>query len=189
MYYNNPHKNNVETLEDVKLIDIKNGDTLVYENGIFVNKEISLNPGEGTEGPMGPPGPKGEDGLPGPAGKDGAVGPKGEDGITQDISNLTTKVELESAINNIVIPDVDLTNYYNKTEVNTLIANVEAVDPNSHTHNNKSIIDGLGDTNGILSYNGKLVVNDTEFSYRTLPTFKNPNTKGTLEFIKSRGDM
>lgn len=218
MYYNNPHKNNIETLEDVKLTDIKDGEILVYENGVFINKEASFGSSEGVEGPIGPQGPPGEpgkDGEQGPAGEPGqdgaigpegpqgevgpkgetgdtgAVGPKGEDGITQDISHLATKTELESAINNIVIPDVDLTNYYNKEEVNNLIANVEVdvTDPNSHTHNNKSIIDGLGDTNGILSYNGKLVVNDTEYSYRTLPTFKNPNNKGTLEFIKSRGDM
>lgn len=64
-----------------------------------------------------------------------------------------------------------------------------AVDPNSHTHDNKAIIDQLSETNGILSYKGKLVVNDTEYSYRTLPEFKNPNARGTLEFMKRRGDI
>lgn len=71
----------------------------------------------GPEGPMGSIGPKGE------TGDTGAVGPKGEDGITQDISHLATKTELESAINGIIIPDVDLTNYYTKEEVDNKLGN------------------------------------------------------------------
>lgn len=379
MYYNNPHKNNIETLEDVKLSNIKNGETLVYENGIFINKEIQNN-SEGTEGPQGPIGPQGPvgekgeigeqgpigltgpkgdkgdigpQGIPGEKGIDGLPGANGQDGLTQDISNLATKNELESAINNIIIPDIDLTNYYDKSEVDNLIANIEVdtstlatkielentksyleskiedipnldtdlsiyslkeetynktevfnkeevnslipntstlaskqelreainniiipditqipadnivtdntkqfvsqenidkwdgisesighthdnksvladltnnneklffkgkditdglaskdeyydkieidelianieADPNSHKHDNKGIIDKINDINGILSYKGKLIVNDTEYSYRTLSEFKNPNTKGTIQFIKSKGGL
>lgn len=117
--------------------------------------------------------------------------------LIPDVTDLATKEELKEAIDNIVIPpggDVDLTNYYtkeetyNKAEVNNLIANVDVTDPNSHKHDNAAVVNELSDVNGILSYKGKLVVNDTEYSYRTLPTFKNPNKRGTLEFVKSRGE-
>lgn len=59
-------------------------------------------------------------------------------------------------------------------------------DPNSHTHTNKNILDGISSLNGALAFNGKLVVNDTEFSYRALPIFKNPNKAGTLEYFRIR---
>lgn len=93
------------------------------------------------------------------------------------------------SVGTVDVPEIDLSKYYTKIEVDELIANVDVIDPNSHTHDNKSIINGLGDTNGILSYNGKPIVNDTENNYRTLPTFKNPKIDVDLKHIKSRGDM
>lgn len=79
-------------------------------------------------------------------------------------------------------------NFYNKTEIDEKMSSISTTDPNSHTHANKSIIDQINDTNGILTYKGKLIVNDTEYSYRTMPEFKNPNTRGTIQFIKDRGE-
>ena len=46
----------------------------------------------------------------------------------QDISNLATKKELQTAIDAIDIPETDLTDYYTKSEVDTKVAEVGKVD-------------------------------------------------------------
>ena len=73
-----------------------------------------------------------------------------------------------------------------KQDLRDVIANSNTPDPNSHKHSNEYVLNSLGEKNGILTYNDKLVLNDTEYSYRTLPEFKSPNSKGTFNFIESR---
>lgn len=45
MYNNNPHKNDIQTLTDVKINDLQEGQILVFENGFFVNKDASFSGG------------------------------------------------------------------------------------------------------------------------------------------------
>ena len=44
-----------------------------------------------------------------------------------------------------------LSSYYNKTDIDTMFVEAFA---SVHTHDNKSVLDALGDTNGRLTYNG-----------------------------------
>lgn len=62
--------------------------------------------------------------------------------------------------------EVDLSAYYNKEEIDKLIAD------NLHEHANKDIIDSLGDSANMLTYKGKVVVNNNEYSFRSLPRAK-----------------
>lgn len=71
------------------------------------------------------------------------------------------------------ISETDLTDYYNKQEVNTLIADV---DNKNHEHNNKTVIDNLSDSANLLTYKGKVVVNNNEYSFKTLPRRKAPKS-------------
>lgn len=50
MYNNNPHKNDMKTLTDVKIDNLQEGQVLVFENGFFVNKDASFSGGSGESG-------------------------------------------------------------------------------------------------------------------------------------------
>lgn len=68
--------------------------------------------------------------------------------------------------------EADLSNIYTKEETDDLIAD------NLHTHENTKVLSSLGDSAGMLSYNGKVVVNNSEYSFKTLPRRKAPTSSG-----------
>lgn len=160
--------------------DGEKGDAFTYDD--FTPEQL-----EALRGPQGIQGPQGARGERGERGEQGPEGPAGQDGITQDISHLATKEELQNAIDNLEIPPsnsepVDLSNYYtkaesyNKTEVDHIISNIDISSEDSHSHNNKIILDNIGESSDMLTYKGKVLINNNEYSLRSLPT-KIPKSK------------
>lgn len=90
-----------------------------------------------------------------------------------DLTNYYTKSETDASL--LLKANQDTT--YTKTEVDTLIAAVEPPAGATHTHDNKPVIDNLNDSAGMLSYKGKVVVNNSEYSFKTLPRKKAPVAK------------
>lgn len=101
-------------------------------------------------------GPKGDPGLQGAPGKDGEIGPQGPPGEIPNIDHLATKQELQEAINGLPV--------------------------SNHDHTNKEdVLDKLGESASMLTFNGKVIVNNNEYSFRSLPrakVIKNYSTNG-----------
>lgn len=143
------------------------GDAFTYDD--FTPEQL-----EALRGPQGIQGPQGARGERGERGEQGPEGPAGQDGITQDISHLVSKEELANAVN--------LNNYYtknesyNKTEVDHIISNINISSEDNHSHVNKIILDNIGESADMLTYKGKVLINNNEYSLRSLPT-KVPKSK------------
>lgn len=119
----------------------------------------------------------------------------------------TDKIDLTSEVKNkLPKSNMDMTGIASETFVMNEIGKINT--SANHTHDNKSVIDGLNDNNGELEYNGKpiggvgghehdnaetlemlgdsasmltyrgkVVVNNNEYSFKTLPRRKAPITK------------
>lgn len=91
--------------------------------------------------------------IPGPKGDTGPQGIPGPVGI---FDTTTEYQELETE-NKTVLGAIN--------EVNNV---------KGHTHFNKECLDKLSDSASMLTYNGKVVVNQNEYSFKTLPRKKAP---------------
>lgn len=67
-------------------------------------------------------------------------------------------------------------NFYNKTEVDHIISNINISSEDNHSHVNKIILDNIGESADMLTYKGKVLINNNEYSLRSLPT-KVPKSK------------
>lgn len=101
---------------------------------------IELTPGprgpEGPQGIQGPTGPKGATGEQGPEGpqgprgykgEQGEQGPKGDKGDTPSLEGYATEQYVDDALDNIEIPEVDLSNYATKDELQTTLGDIESL--------------------------------------------------------------
>lgn len=160
---------------------------------------------DGTQGQKGDPGEKGEKGDPGIQGPPGEIPNiehlATKEYVTEAINGVNANIHShdnkETVLDKLSVVDgklnfdnkpiegentpADLSNYYtkeetyNKTEIDDKISSINTTNPNSHSHLNKIFIDKIGESGGMLTYGGKVVVNNNEYSFRTLPEFDVPD--------------